>query len=140
VPVHQEGVFRPHFAAVHGARAGGLPTAEGPHIHAVDDRQVRVQFAGPAEQAEQVGVEPVPAAEFLPLPEVPLGRPAGAAQLGQNVFPATARSEDEPQDLEDQPVFDHRPPAARPDRVFRWQVVGGELVEPGRHPGTGHGE
>src|SRR5829696_3190191 len=67
-PVDQQGVLRPGFPAVHRARAGLLPAAEGPEDHPVHDHHVRVQLVRLPQQPQEVGVQPVPDPEFLPRP------------------------------------------------------------------------
>ena len=139
VAVDHQRVLRAGFPAVHGARAGRLAAAEGPHGDAVDDHRVGVELAGPLEQPQQVGVEPVPDAGLLPGPEPAVGGAAGAAEFRRDVLPAGAGGQDEPDDPDDDPVADPGPPALRADGLLRRQVVGDGVEELVRHVGGGHG-
>ena len=139
VPVDQQRVLRALFPAVHGAGAGLLAAAEGPHDDAVDDDRVGVELAGLPQQPQQVGVQAVPDAQLLPGPQPAVGGPAGAAHLRRDVLPAAAGGQDEPDDPDDDAVADAGPPALGADGLLRRQVVADDLEELIGHVGCGHG-
>ena len=136
VPVHPQRVFRAFFPAVHGAGAGRCAAAEGAPDDGSDADQVRVELAGLAQPAQQVGVEPVPTTPFLPAWEERWpARPA--AQRGGPIFPAAGGGQHEPQDLDDAPVVERRTPAPRADRPLGRQMVCRQFQERLGHSGVG---
>ncbi len=130
---HQQRVLGPEFPAVHRAGAGALAPAERPHHDPVHDRHVGVELVGPAEQAEQVGVEPVPDARLLPGAEPSVRRPARAPQLVGHVLPPVAGRQHEPDDSHRHLVPDPRATARRADRLLGRQVVDDQGEELVRH-------
>src|SRR5262249_3683185 len=118
VPVHQQRVLGALFPAVQGAGAGALAAAEGPDVYGVDDGHVGVELIGLPQQPQQVGVQAVPDAQVLPVPQAAVGSTAGAAQLRGHVLPAAAGDQDEPNDLEGDPMADAWPPALGADGLL----------------------
>src|SRR4051812_14307499 len=135
-----DGVLGAEPAAVHGARAGRRATSKGTDRDAVDDHGVEVELAGPLEQAEQVGLEPVPDPGLLPGSESPMGGAAGAAQLLGDVLPSGAGGQGEPDHPEGGAVPDPGPASLGADGRLRWQVMGDSVEEFVRHMGGGHGD
>src|ERR1700722_3338035 len=129
VAVHQQRVFGAQFSAVHGARAGLLPTAEGPHDDTVHDDEIGIEFVSLAKQSQQIGVEPVPGTHFLPLPQPTVSGAPRATHLTRNVLPTAAGDENKPYDLENDPMHDPRASALGADRHFGGKVMGDQIIE-----------
>ena len=96
-----------------------------------------VQLVGP--QPQEVRVEAFPDPGLLPGPEPAVGGPAGSAVFRRDVLSAGADGEHEPDHLRDDSVGDSGPSPLRTDGLRRRQVMGDEIEESLRHPGTGHG-
>ena len=138
VPVHQQGVLRPFFPAVHGARPAASPPPKA-RTTTLSTAAVPGSSLSASQKAEQVGVQPVPGAEFLPPAQPAVGGPPGAAEPGGRVGPTVAHSRDEPDDPHHDPVGGAGPAAADIGGLFGRRVVADDLVEPVGHVRGRHG-
>ena len=69
---------------------------------------------GTLQRRQQFGMQAVPDPGLLPGPQASVRRAAGAAGFGLHVLPAGAGGEHEPDDPDDDPVFDPGPAALGP--------------------------
>jgi len=64
VAVHQQRVFGAFFRPVHGTGASEFAATEGSHDHTIHDDEVRIELVVLAQQAEEIGMEPIPDARM----------------------------------------------------------------------------
>lgn len=115
----QQGVFRPGFAAMHGAGASGVAAAKGTHMSRVDDGRFQVQLLLAMGLGQQQLMQLIPNSGPLPRLCPRASRFTTTAQFFGDVFPTAARDRHKPNHLEHNPMPNRRLSPKRTWLLFR---------------------
>jgi hypothetical protein len=118
--IDDQSEFRPFFPPIHGARAGFISPTHGANLSRINDCNTRIEDSYVTQQSQQFAMDGIPDSRLFPISKTSSCRFSATSHDLGDVFPATSRHLDVPNDIQNDAMADPSPSSLSARRALFW--------------------